>query len=596
MKIKILVLFVLSLLLLVSCADTQRPNIPNIPEQKEEAGNVVTLGIFSDVHSSAEYFNRVVDNIFILTNDGKDLDAMALIGDILYTHENIIPSYENYSFIVENEKYAKLYDEGKIIFAMGNHEFPVNSYDPEQQILSKQSFRDVLGLEMESDNVYGGYHFITAGPDAYAGYLSAEQEAYVMKHVNDALAESEDKPVFLFLHHPVDGTVEGSGGDRYTQDFENFVKNEPRLIVFSGHVHTPASDPRAIYQVEGGATFILSSVVWTSVGQPMSYATQSHANYASQALILNIDDKTNVVTVKPFYVDAKEPEYLEKVEWTLDIPAMIKESKKDTVSADVYKYTYDREQLSVAPFFAQDSAITVDRVTESGITISFPNAVCGNDGPDSDVAFYKLELFNGDTYELIRCDKIISDFFVKYKRDIISHSFYNLPAASKWVIKITPVTIWHVEGEEALTLEVTPPEPLFEPATYDENNIIEIPAKDGKLYGFYTEGEDYVNVASIQSLTLIYKFDVKTSGKYRVIANAATNGAVDATLSVTNGADIDLSSDVYMGTAGKNDYLDIVLAEIEVQEAGQFTVKIKKSNGDADIRLKSVKMVRCIEE
>ncbi len=596
MKFKFLILLILSLLLLVSCADTQEPNIPEVPEQKEEAGNVVTLGIFSDVHSSAEYFNRVVDNIFALTNDGQDLDAMALIGDILYTHENIIPSYENYSFIVENEKYAKLYEEGKIIYAMGNHEFPVNSYDPEQQILSKQSFKDVLGLEMESDNVYGGYHFITAGPDAYAGYLSAEQEAYVIKHINDALAESENKPVFLFLHHPIDGTVKGSGGDKYTEDFENFIKNEPRLVVFSGHVHTPASDPRAIYQVEGGATFILSSVVWTSVGQSMSYATQTHEQYASQALIVNIDDKTNVVTVKPFYVDAKEPQYLEKVEWTLDIPAMIEESKKDAVSTDVYKYTYDREQLSVAPFFAKDSAITIDRITETGMMFSFPNAVCGNDGPDSDVAFYKIEIIDGETGEVIRCDKIISDFFVKNKREMISHSFYNLPTVSKWILKVTPVTIWYVEGEEVLTLEITPPEPLFAPVSYDENNTFEIPAKEGKVYGFYTEGEDYINATRFQSLTLMHKFDVNTVGKYRVIANVATNGAVDATLTVTNGTDIDLSSEVYLGTESMSNYHDIVLAEIEVQEAGQFTVKIKKTNGDADIRFKSVKMARCIEE
>ena len=597
MKFKFLILFILSVFLLVSCADVEEPELPIVPEQKEEVGNLVTFGAFSDIHSSAEYFNRVVDNIFTLTNDGEDLDAMVLLGDILYTHENVIPSYENYSFIVENEKYQKLYNEGKIVYAMGNHEFPVNSSDPEQQILSKQSFKEVLGLEMETDNVYGGYHFITAGPDAYAGYLSPEQEAYVIKHVNDALAESDDKPVFLFLHHPIDNTTYGSyGTDHYTEDFENFIKNEPRLVVFYGHVHTPASDPRAINQNPGGATFVYTSVVWTSVGQSMSYATQRHEQYASQAHIVTVDDKTNVVTIKPFYTDAKEPEYLEKVEWTLDIPAMIEESKKDNVSLDVYKYTDVRKESSVAPFFAEDAEITVDRVGESAVTFSFPNAVCGDDGADSDVAFYKIEIFDAETDELIRCDKIISDFFVKNKREAVSHSFYNLPETSKWILKVTPVTVWHVEGEGALTLEIIPPEPLFAPVSYDEKNTFETPAKDGKIYGFYSEGEEYISATKFQSLTLIYKFDVKSAGMYRVIANVATNGAVDATLTVTNGTDVDLSSDIYLGTSGMNDYQEIVLAEIEVQEAGEYTVKIKKANGDADIRFKSVKFARCVEE
>ncbi|MBQ5747142.1 MAG: metallophosphoesterase family protein, partial [Clostridia bacterium] len=318
----------------------------------------VTIGIFSDTHNVADGIAKVMNNFETLAGGNENIDGVALVGDIVYLTRNSTPSLNHYSTLKANTDFAHFLEENKVSFAMGNHEFPEGS-GAEAAESSISVFTEAMGFAPETHKVYGGYHFITAGPEDYNGKLTAEQEQYVIDEVTEALKDGEDKPVFVFIHHPIDTTLYGSSTTRHSEEFVAFLKSQPRVIAFSGHNHYPLSDPRSIWQVEGGATFVYTSRV--SGGNNLSHpyaggSSNRHDTGApAQAYLMEIDTETNVVTLKRFYVGST-PTGLEGGDWVLDIPAMVAESKKDTVDLGVYKYTYDeREKNSTAPVFGEDA-------------------------------------------------------------------------------------------------------------------------------------------------------------------------------------------------------------------------------------------------
>ena len=432
---------------------------------------------------------------------------------------------------------------------------------------------------------FGGYHFISVSSYDYTNSLNAEQEKFIMERITSALEESETKPVFLFLHQTVDGTLNGSlKSNKQSPEFEDFVKKEPRLVVISGHTHYTLSDPHSIYQVPGSATFLYTIVVSTSVGQDMAYTPILHREYSSQGIILSVNDKTNVVTLKLFYVDPDYPAFLEGGDWVLDIPAMIEESRNKEPSLDVYTFTNARAELSMAPHFDEGCKINVSEISDTSIEFTYPNATPAKEDDNNFVGYYKIEIFNGDTGELIRCDKIISDFFILNKRDINPYSFYNLPHAKKWVISVTPVSTWYVEGEP-LILEAEPPKSWFEPVEFDDSATFEVGAKDitvASSKGHYSVSEEYVTFNAKGIGTLRYNFEIEKGGKYRLIINGATEKGVETTVSVTRKTDsgntVIYEEKKKFGTGSASSNTDFIICDFEAEEGATYIVKIKKVN------------------
>ncbi len=560
-------------------------------------GTEYTVGIIADVHNGSGKFNTALTNIIDHAGGLEELDGVALIGDIIYTSETATP---NYSFLTQSAPFNKIKDAGKLMYAMGNHEYPLNASlakAPEKVKQAQELFTKNTGEPLQDDTVIGGFHFITVSSYDYTNALNAEQEKYIMEHIKAALDEHDTKPVFLFLHQTVDGTLNGSlKANLQSTEFEEFVKNEPRLVVISGHTHYTLSDPHSIYQVPGGATFLYTSVVSTSVGQSMAYTSIPHREYSSQGIMLSVNDKTNVVTLKRFYVDPDNPAFLEGGNWTFDIPAMIKESGKTNPSLDVYKYTNEREKLSMAPAFDAECKISVNDITDSSVEFSFPNATPAKQDDNNFVGYYKIEIFNGVTGELIRCDKIISDFFILKKLDSTSYSFYSVPYAEKWKISVTPVSTWYVEGKP-LTLEITPPKPQFEAVDLDESSILEAHVSDIKIVsstGHYSTTNDYINIVAAGSATLRHNFEITKAGTYRLFFTVAADKGVETTVSVTHRTDagdtVIYEAEKKFGTSSISKPMEVIVCDFEAKEAGTYIVKLKKSKTEVHLRVHSIKI------
>lgn len=398
---------------------------------------ILRLGLFSDTHNNEDGITNVLNNIYTLTNN--DVDGVIMTGDIIYMNQGETPSADHYARLLANEKVQALKSAGNLVYAMGNHEFPLNETDTEEVTASKAVFEEQMGFSTERDLVLGGYHFITASAKDYTGEMSQEGEAYLREKIEAALDDGTNKPVFVALHHPVYDTFYGTDVKEYSDEFMEYIKAQPRLIVLSGHLHYPSSDPKTIYQEENGATFVQTSHVAGGNNVEDPYATQKSDAKVSQAMIVEIDQTTNVVKFKRFNVTNATPEFLAE-DWVLDIPAMADGEES------AYKYTEARAEKSVAPKFGQGNLVVIKGVTDSTIEIDFSAASKGAEGEDNLVEYYEIKVEDTDSARVVKKEIIISDYFKETQKTSFSHTITGLNADTDYRVSVCAVTPWFVKS------------------------------------------------------------------------------------------------------------------------------------------------------
>ena len=549
---------------------------------------MLTFGLFSDLHNSKGDFENVMNNIFELTNGGETLNAVVMVGDIVYhPSTDSVPSTESYAMINANEKFSKIKSEGRLVFAMGNHEFPLHANERENCRVAKEVFVRETGLTPEKVTVFEGYHFITAGPDTYRNDLSEEQERFITDSVKAALESDPVKPVFLIIHQPVDGTLPGTASyDFYSAELEEFLKSQPRLVVFSGHMHHPSSDPQSIYQVPGGATFVYTSSLMGGNGAKPPYVTERHSNWPCQAIMMHIDTDTNIITLKRFYVSEK-PEYLEGGDWVLDIPAMMRDGEK------AYKYTDARKELSVAPYFKSGDALTVTEIGENSARVIIPTPEQGAEGEDSVVAYYNIELFNKTENKLEKSMKVLSDYFLKDKSKLFSYNFFALPDSTKWEIKVTPVTPWLVEGSNSLTAEFETSEPLFDEVDFDEEYTAKYNVMaDAEINGSKTVYGSFIMILHAWRTLFDYTVEINTPGTYRIFLETSAKGNTQFNVTVYDSdKNIIGGGSNITNTGGYTEFKFIPHADVTFEKPGTYTVACEKPVGNYTVSVRDM-MIR----
>ncbi|PEZ02897.1 hypothetical protein CN326_19070 [Bacillus sp. AFS018417] len=138
-------------------------------------------------------------------------------------------------------------------YVLGNHDvrWLSGGYDT-----AKSRFLTHTGMpDTYYDKWINGYHFIylaTETDDKDSAYLSDTQ----LQWLNDKLAEgaSKDKPIFLFLHQPLDNTVyQEYPWDPYQSDevqdqkLEDIIGKYPQSVFITGHIHYPLTLPSTFY-------------------------------------------------------------------------------------------------------------------------------------------------------------------------------------------------------------------------------------------------------------------------------------------------------------------------------------------------------------
>lgn len=524
--VKRIISLIISFVMLISCV--------LLVSAETEEKSVVRFGVFSDTHNNATGIQNVFNNIYALSDNGETLDGVIMNGDIVYMQADVTPAQSHYTTLLANEKYKELKEAGKLVYEMGNHEFPLNSQA--DATLTQQSFdmfKEQTGFDTQMHTVLSGYHFINAAPENYAGGMQAA-ESYMRTELDKALADGSEKPVFLVAHHPVPSSVIGSPGaasTRFSPEFREYLNSQPRIIVFSGHTHEPETDPRSIRQYVGGCTYVATGHVAGGNNVSDSYASIAHSKKSSQAMMMEIDPDTNVVTFKRFYVDKTAPQYLDE-DWVIDIPKMIdaKETESESDDLAAYKYTFeDRSAKAVSPAFEQGSQVTAVNIAAESVTISFPKAIEGADGDDNLIKYYEMKIYNLESAQVVKTEVIFSDYFLKEseRRQAFSHTVTGLSQDTSYKIEVCATTSWYKKSKpisvELLTLE----KEEFEDVTFDADNTYTVLSNDMAAVPSTYQRDGYIqvpNTAYTHKYTATFNFD--TSGMYRFMATKiGANGA-----------------------------------------------------------------------
>ena len=358
--------------------------------------HVITLG-----DTGCRRITKMMKQAYLFADKDADynkVDAVVFAGDL--TDEGSMTAYAAFATTVKDV----LRDETQYLALAAVDSHDGNFYNKNDAL---GMFTQVTGQQPDYHTVIGGYHFIvvSACADENAHYLP-EQVEWLDEQLSLAVADTPDKPVFVFQHEHITGTVfgsyksEGWGVTNFTEVLEKY----PQVIDISGHSHYPSNDPRSIWQGS-----------FTAIGDcGLSYAEFSvdgvnsihpdGCKQVAQSLILEID-ADNRVLVKVLDITAGE------ILCTYLVDNVTEEVKT--------KYSHDERRASAnAPVFADDAQITYKKGLINA-TVTVPQAAV-EDG--NEVYIYRIAVKN-NAGETLYAAWEFSEYYFAERPDTISFKF-----------------------------------------------------------------------------------------------------------------------------------------------------------------------------
>lgn len=194
-----------------------------------------SFSVVSDIHIEGNKyptFEKYADILKSVRNS-KDNDTLVFLGDNTMNGQNI-ESIFFYSAL----NFARPADN--LIIAPGNHDYGNGNGGYEELEERFIRYANYAGCDIDDNYYYkviDGYYFIVLSTesDTVNGIDISDEQLEWLRDVLDE-ATKENKPVFIFTHHPAD-YIENGNADRITSivdDYEN-------TFIFSGHTHWPIS-------------------------------------------------------------------------------------------------------------------------------------------------------------------------------------------------------------------------------------------------------------------------------------------------------------------------------------------------------------------
>src|SRR5690625_2681095 len=202
-----------------------------INNMNKEKPNLV-FPVISDVHiqsSSDLFLDKFTETLNQLNEQVPEQDAFVIVGDV--TDHGYKKEYDKLM-----EVYNKKQSQAESMFAIGNHDY-LNGLVSKR---AQQRFLDKTGMEsIYYRKVVNGYHFIVLGTENFitAGTFYKSQINWLAKQLEIAHEDDPQKPIFVFHHQPIKGTIYGSewGFNLNKNLFYDTLSKYPQVISFSGH-------------------------------------------------------------------------------------------------------------------------------------------------------------------------------------------------------------------------------------------------------------------------------------------------------------------------------------------------------------------------
>ena len=503
------------------------------PLQKEQ--NTTRFAVVSDVHigamdtvtgASKGGIEKLRYALSVYQTKDPDLDLMSFVGDNFET--GTTAQYNAFKAVISEET-AGWNNDTEMLYVMGDHEYFDGRADGTFQAM-RERFAEELG-DLQKDVIINGYHFISTHfvVDKMSDFDIGDYtptEAFLKDKISKAALEDPNKPIFVMVHRGIPGTtfhstyVEKNGNyGHYSQDFIDFIKQYPQLVIFSGHTHEPLNHPNTIHQKDFTSvqTSILGADMWLDTmyinadNSPSLYGKgyqMENRNDISQGLLVDVDEQ-NVVTIRR--IDFHSGEYIGEP-WVIDIPEVVN-------SKENFAYTENRYDTSMAPQFEDGRKIIINSQTMTSINFSFPCAT-NVQSPQLNgfVERYIVEVLNKAT-GLIKNYQVFPGYDVLHKPDFITVNLTGLTSSCEYDIKIYGINPVDTITSNVLTTTVKmegKPE-YIKPDPY-EADIMNVDFSDGTAYDLSRFGETPIISGEPQ---IIYNEDL---GKYTAIFDGKDDG------------------------------------------------------------------------
>lgn len=386
----------------------------------------VSFGVISDTHVTAAKETeqaRLKKAFQFYSNSG--VDSLVVDGDL--TDSGAESEYDTWGQIKEDNLTIPL------IAAMGNHEG--NSGD---------RFIETTGSKPNDHKIINGYHFITISPGtgtvdettgkatSHGGTTYAYATSWLKEQMDEAYADDPEKPIFVFFHAPIKDTFYVSN-EWYGSGLDEFFKDYPTAVTFSGHIHSPNNMPTSIWQ-DGGYTAVNTvTLSYMEMETGMIYGSvPPNASQIAQGLVVEAEGSR--VTIKNY--DFLAEQWIPQT-WTFDVK-------------DVLPYTNERKEHAQAPYFAEDAQISVNNVTEESAEITFTQAKVAENNVGDIVHSYRYDLIDKKTGETVKTFKTWSDYYLQPMPDTMTQEAEDLLPGTEYEVQIHAINAYQQVSENYL--------------------------------------------------------------------------------------------------------------------------------------------------
>ena|GEM_PF-1996291 len=393
----------------------------------------------------------------------------------------------------------------QLIAQMGNHD----AY-PTDKTTAAERFTTGTGQRELAHYVINGYHFIviTAGSGAVTedatpvgGAIASARAAtpgasgnhadvgatvltWLRGRINAAKADAPGMPIFVFHHWPVRNTFYVSNL-WYTSSFgtslsDFWFRNDPEVIIFGGHIHTPNNDPRSIWQ--GG---------FTSVNAPSTNYIEMETGYLGDGTD-GITNRTYPKIAAQAYgqgivVSAKGSRVTIE-NWDFDLSEGPRDSSSivripQTWEFDVSKpaefpYTTARRELQkTAPVFNAGAAITFKNIANTTVEVEFTQAVMPQANPGGEVVHsYQFDFIDKLTGEVMVTRRQWSDFMLtpRLQKPAYTQILGGLSPGTEYELRIYAFGSFQERSTQYLSADFTTTGTPVPPLEFDlkfQNNL-----------------------------------------------------------------------------------------------------------------------------
>lgn len=401
------------------------------PEAPEDFTPVIRFAVCSDIHlngeegcAEEERLTKLINFMYDYSSEQEydSFDALVCVGDTMDSGAEA--EYDQFNRIIEENLNQ---DETQLLICTGNHEY-ITTRDTDASV-GARFFEEKIG-PLDTNAVINGYHFVLASYDD-DGRSFDEKISWMDSEISASIADTGDKPVFVFQHPAPFATIYGSinWGDI---SVPKVLSKYSQVVDFSGHSHYPINDPRSCWQGNYTAFGCGSLSYFETELDAIAGNFPYEVDQCAQFYIVEADADGNV-KVMPY--DLITDQFFDNDYYLTDL-----------ASGD-FDYTYNKmKKRDEAPVFPKNTTTSVDKNEDGESILTFTGAT-----DNYVVESYKVSLTRDGV--TVAEDNFSGKYMYLFEEDVYEVNLGVLQPGISYQVSIVALNAY-AEASEAYTFRI----------------------------------------------------------------------------------------------------------------------------------------------